>query len=404
MKKYIQQTNKALLTAATVLASVIVYAGTFTTMADGDWNDPSIWSVDGGQTSCECIPSNPTEGSDIVIKHELSFNNNLVISGGSKVTVKAYEGKLLWGGAGGGSVNVVDGQFYVNNTVDLNQLEIGIGGNVTIVGYSEFYIHNTIVVYGQLYVSGGYLIVDTGNLTFEATADVQLTNFSKIDVTNGNLENHGSLFISGTSCLETYGTWQNGSQGTVSGEGFALSVNGVFQNFGSWEATVGWCGNGNPKGMPAESCTEVSNGCGMLVLGVTFCEFEANKIGQQVNINWTTVSERSNDHFIIERSKDADYFETIGFVDGSGTTSSQVRYAFTDIAPMSGINYYRLRQVDNSGDVNYSPVKAVAFEQEEAQVVKTVNLMGQEVDASYSGVVLDILSDGTSVKRFQVIR
>ena len=165
-------------------------AATYTTMADGAWSDPTIWSTDGGATSCGCIPTEPTAGNNIVLKHDIDLlGNSITINGGSQVTVVAYQGEIHWSGPGGGTIDVQNGQLYVNNYISVNQLNIGVDGNVTIVGYSEMFVQAGFDVFGHLHVYGCYLCVSTRNIKYEATADVQLTNLSNIEVIKGHLKN-----------------------------------------------------------------------------------------------------------------------------------------------------------------------------------------------------------------------
>lgn len=74
---------------------------------------------------------------------------------------------------------------------------------------------------------------------------------------------------------------------------------------------------------------------------------------------WTTASEVNNDFFEIQRSADGHNFETIGLVDGTGSTSSYSNYNFTDAGPLQGLNYYRLRQNDYNGNFEYSEIVKV---------------------------------------------
>lgn len=83
--------------------------------------------------------------------------------------------------------------------------------------------------------------------------------------------------------------------------------------------------------------------------------FESN----QVKCEWTTASEVNNDFFEVQRSADGQNFETIGLVDGTGSTSSYSNYFFTDAVPLQGLNYYRLRQNDFDGNFEYSEIVKV---------------------------------------------
>jgi hypothetical protein len=82
------------------------------------------------------------------------------------------------------------------------------------------------------------------------------------------------------------------------------------------------------------------------VLPVTLTDFTARKDGEAVNLNWTTKSEQNNAYFNIERSADGVSFSSIGKVNGAGNSSQTLNYNYTDKSPLSGKNFYRLRQVD----------------------------------------------------------
>jgi hypothetical protein len=66
-------------------------------------------------------------------------------------------------------------------------------------------------------------------------------------------------------------------------------------------------------------------------------------------LNWVTASELRNDYFLLERTSNGVDYETIGKVDGAGTSTGLNAYSFLDTNPISGISYYRLTQVDFDG-------------------------------------------------------
>ncbi len=80
---------------------------------------------------------------------------------------------------------------------------------------------------------------------------------------------------------------------------------------------------------------------------------------ENIELNWATASELNNDHFELEKSTDGHGFQKIGTVKGNGTTNETLYYKFTDSSPFSGINYYRLKQVDYDGTFEYSKVVSV---------------------------------------------
>jgi hypothetical protein len=94
-------------------------------------------------------------------------------------------------------------------------------------------------------------------------------------------------------------------------------------------------------------------------LPVHLLTFTSRWTDGQVELNWLTNSEKDNAYFEVERSANGLNYESVGRIPGSGTTQEQQNYQFFDARPLSGINYYRLRQVDTNGDFELSKVIAV---------------------------------------------
>ncbi len=100
-------------------------------------------------------------------------------------------------------------------------------------------------------------------------------------------------------------------------------------------------------------------GFGNAPLPVEWLSFIATPEDKNVVLHWRTATETNNDFFRVERSSDGIHFETIGQVQGNGTTSTISAYKFTDYMPYEGTSYYRLLQVDYDGQSDFSPVVPV---------------------------------------------
>ena len=74
-----------------------------------------------------------------------------------------------------------------------------------------------------------------------------------------------------------------------------------------------------------------------------------------------TASEQNDTYFDVEHSTNGLEFKTIGNVKGQGTAQTVTNYNFEHTAPIAGINYYRLKQVDFDGAFTYSPVQSIEF-------------------------------------------
>ncbi|WP_165370555.1 T9SS type A sorting domain-containing protein [Hymenobacter persicinus] len=94
-------------------------------------------------------------------------------------------------------------------------------------------------------------------------------------------------------------------------------------------------------------------------LPVELTAFEALRQNNAVLLKWATASEKNNDRFSVERSADGKDFKAIATVRGSGSTTKTTSYSVTDKEPLTGLNYYRLRQIDTEGQFSYSPVRVV---------------------------------------------
>jgi hypothetical protein len=78
-----------------------------------------------------------------------------------------------------------------------------------------------------------------------------------------------------------------------------------------------------------------------------------------VDLSWTTQQEINSAYFIIERSADGAQWQAIGTVAAKGNSSVSTAYAYTDIAPLTGVNYYRLKMADQDGAYTYSSVNTI---------------------------------------------
>ncbi len=113
--------------------------------------------------------------------------------------------------------------------------------------------------------------------------------------------------------------------------------------------------------------------CSSIELPVELITFTGHLIdNQKVALLWQTASETNNKGFEIERSLDAKNFEKIGFVQGNGTTQSISNYNFIDENPIEGVNYYRLKQLDEPIGENfeYSNIVAVSTQKSSYEAVK----------------------------------
>ncbi|MBK8497907.1 MAG: hypothetical protein IPL52_03595 [Flavobacteriales bacterium] len=98
-------------------------------------------------------------------------------------------------------------------------------------------------------------------------------------------------------------------------------------------------------------------------LPIELLRFDANAMDDRVRVEWSTASERDNALFVVERSTDAEHYESIGTIPGAGNSLLMRAYIFDDPRPLHGLAYYRLRQVDLDGTTTLSDAVAVLWAQ-----------------------------------------
>ena len=97
------------------------------------------------------------------------------------------------------------------------------------------------------------------------------------------------------------------------------------------------------------------------IVPVELVSFVAESIDDEVLLKWTTATETNNQGFEILRctQNDNKLWESIGFVEGKGTTTEITNYVFSDNVNEPGTYLYRLKQIDYDGSFNYSQVVEV---------------------------------------------
>jgi hypothetical protein len=96
-------------------------------------------------------------------------------------------------------------------------------------------------------------------------------------------------------------------------------------------------------------------------LPVELAAFTAARSEDGALLEWTTTSETGNAGFDVQHQQPgAERWESLGFVDGAGTTRESRAYRFR-VGPLSapGIHRFRLRQVDVDGTESLSGVRSI---------------------------------------------
>ena len=143
---------------------------------------------------------------------------------------------------------------------------------------------------------------------------------------------------------------------------------------------------------------------GTSTLPVSMLSFEGRKNNNVVDLNWKVAYENNNNRFEIETGKQVNNFYKIGYVSSYGNSSITQSYAYTDILPVKGVNYYRLKQVDNDGIFSYSRTIAVMFDEKGKLIILFPNPAKDKLTINFSqpqqNISLRIISsDGKEIMK-----
>ena len=103
-------------------------------------------------------------------------------------------------------------------------------------------------------------------------------------------------------------------------------------------------------------------------LPVQLMNFTARAVDRHAQLQWQTAQEIHNKGFEVLKSTDANNYQTIGWVDGLGTSLTGKSYAFTDEALLT-TSYYCLQQVDEDGHKTLTRPVAVVPQSESLERV-----------------------------------
>jgi hypothetical protein len=95
-------------------------------------------------------------------------------------------------------------------------------------------------------------------------------------------------------------------------------------------------------------------------LPVKLTSFSALKNNDFVSLKWSTADEVNMNRYETERSADGRNFSFLSSIAARNQSSSN-NYSSDDRNPLRGISYYRLKTIDNSGEVTYSKIVSVQF-------------------------------------------
>jgi len=96
-------------------------------------------------------------------------------------------------------------------------------------------------------------------------------------------------------------------------------------------------------------------------LPVALAYFKGEAYDDQVNLSWSSLTEKNVDYFTLARSRDGFNFDTLAQIAATGNAVTQQFYSYTDVAPFAGTSYYRLQATDFDGTLETFDLIAVQY-------------------------------------------
>lgn len=142
----------------------------------------------------------------------------------------------------------------------------------------------------------------------------------------------------GTFELVTNIPWTNTNNGN-----FFVELDGLFVHNGFFQATAA------------------------APLPVELLHFNAKALPDgSAGLDWESGTEKDLAYYEIEHSTDGQNFQAIHKMPRQGRESLRTQYNYVHKTPAAGNNFYRLRMVDNNGAFEYSPLRQVVMDRENA--------------------------------------
>ena len=226
-----------------------------------------------------------------------------------------------------GSINLND-QAKVRFIGDV---DMGHGGSMTLNDNTEFSFES--------------------NYTTSGGAKINLKNNAKGFIHNNLIMTNGSI------------TLKNDSEITVGGKLTASGGASIHGNNNAAMYISDYANSTKENTYHIKFSGNAFYGQGYFALPVVWKSFDVNVTNNKVSqLVWETASEDGNSHFLVERSIGGiANFEKIAEINASGWTNTVSKYSFEDaqLEGLTGMIYYRIRQVDFDGNQMVSDVVSI---------------------------------------------
>jgi hypothetical protein len=219
----------------------------------------------------------------------------------------------------------------------------------------------------------------------DPTADADGFGTEQIITTDANyassvfgtdLDRDGDADVLFTSRADSRVAWHENQIGEEGGDGDGFGIGKtITTNAAEAQSVYGsdLSGNGRADVLSASSNDDkvawYENTSGTLPVELASFKGRPTSSGT-VRLIWETATESQNAGFEVQRESERG-FETIGFVEGGGTTTEPTRYTYTAEGLGPGTHVFRLKQLDFDGSTRLTDPVSVDIQMQEAATLAT---------------------------------
>ncbi|MBS1743254.1 MAG: T9SS type A sorting domain-containing protein [Bacteroidetes bacterium] len=173
----------------------------------------------------------------------------------------------------------------------------------------------------------------------------------KVDLTVATGGTPSGKMIYSSADGNLYGILSQGAANSLGGIFRYDYVNNVYTLLNSFTYTGGY----SPFN---SSLVEVD----LSIIPISILEFNARRVGGNALLNWRINQEASISKIEIERSANGNDFNYLANISASSVASSIHNFRFSDTKVLDGKNFYRLKILNSNGNISYSEIRLVNFE------------------------------------------
>ncbi len=337
----------------------------------------------------------PAVRSAFVSASTPTFNRLTLSNGTTLAAIPAYSstygqafgananGDGTWTTAVGGPGGTLTRVHYEQFTVTANGRSIRLD---SIIFNAAFYNTNSNTKMAIVYSKSGFTINDSTDVTGGVDqSNASVTGSFATPIALANQTGGPSNF---------YRIALNGSTGVTITSGQSLTIRLYFS-----------CGStGTPRYAMLKNV--IVKGEAISPYPLSLISFNGSYNGSSVDLNWNTVNESGTQEFFVERSNNAKEFTSIAKV--AAANQRENKYSAIDAKPFEGVNYYRLKIIDNNGSINYSKIILINTKPSKGITVYP-NPVKESLTLTHakagSNAVVDIFSgDGKKMSSYKIDR